>query len=165
MNSEIYGDEEIEYLKTSVKELSRLTFQMESRLNRHFTIDGHLAGSIGEVFASYYYGVILSKASRKKYDGEIDGKSVQIKMTQRNSVDIKSTPDYIIVLYIRITEDEVEAYEVFNGPGIIAIGDNVDNSNGWKTISINKLARRNESVSNEQRIKQVHRIQSYMDKK
>ena len=41
---------------------------------RHFTLDGHLVGSIGEVMASYYYGIELYAASAVAHDGEIDGK-------------------------------------------------------------------------------------------
>lgn len=40
---------------------------------RHFTPDGHLAGSLGEALASYHYGVELSPASAHCHDGKCGG--------------------------------------------------------------------------------------------
>ncbi len=160
-NKKIYDENDIEFLKSSVRGIAELTNQMENNLDRHFTIDGHLAGSIGEVLASYYYGISLSKANRKKYDGDVEEKAVQIKMTQRDAVDITEIPDYLIVLFIRISKDEVEAYEVFNGSGIIAVGNDKDNKNGWKRISLKKLHERNAKVPEVDRIEAVHVIKKY----
>ena len=50
---------------------------------RHFTPDGHLVGSIGEVLVASYYGLELLPASSQTHDAKSDsGKMVQIKATQ-----------------------------------------------------------------------------------
>ncbi|MBR3537697.1 MAG: hypothetical protein IKN79_01325 [Eubacterium sp.] len=65
---------------------------------RHFTLDGHLVGSIGEVMAAYYYGIELYKASTEKHDGVINDREVQIKITQQDDIVICAEPDYLIIM-------------------------------------------------------------------
>ena len=81
---------------------------------RHFTLDGHLVGSIGEVIVSYYYGISLYKASIPTHDGVVDGKKVQIKITQQENIGINEEPEYLLVLYLTKKGD---VYEVYNGRG------------------------------------------------
>ncbi len=81
---------------------------------RHCTLDGHLVGSIGEVMAAYHYDITLCKASKAVYGGEIDGKKVQIKITQQDNIVISYVPEYLIVLYLNRSG---EIYEFYNGPG------------------------------------------------
>lgn len=46
---------------------------------RHFTPDGHLVGSLGEVWAAHLSGMTLAPASNRGYDGTCpDGQQVQI---------------------------------------------------------------------------------------
>lgn len=73
-----------------------------------------IVGSIGEVFAAYYYGIELYTASTEVHDGQVDAKRVQIKMTQQDRVAISNEPEYLIVLYLRKNGD---IFEVYNGPG------------------------------------------------
>lgn len=129
--------------------------------NRHFTLDGHLLGSIGEVYAAERFGIHLYTSSKKAHDGWIgmpDGtrRRVQIKVTQactkRKVVPISHEPDYLIVLSV----DEKGIFnEVYNGPG-----DKVWNlvrgrprpSNGQYQIPISKLRELNTSVPTDDRI-------------
>ena len=79
--------------------------------HRHFTLDGHLIGSIGEVYAAERYGIRLFTSSTPKHDGESpDGRLVQIKATQRGSVALNENPDYLIVLSIDSQGEISEAY-------------------------------------------------------
>ena len=93
---------------------------------RHFTPDGHMVGSIGEALGGYYYGIKLHKASNTQHDGEVDGKQIQIKATQRDRIAISSCPEYLLVL--RIFEDGTFAEE-YNGLG----------SPVWDLVSHKKL--------------------------
>lgn len=69
--------------------------------HRHFTLDGHLIGSIGEVYAAERYGIDLFISSTPRHDGTSpDGRLVQVKATQRSSVALNENPDYLIVLKI-----------------------------------------------------------------
>ena len=121
--------------------------------NRHFTLDGHLLGSIGEVYAAERYGIKLYTSSAETHDGEAkDGRLVQIKVTQRKSIGIGSEPAYLLVLHI----DEMGGFhEVYNGPGG-PVWDLVRNKpmpkNGQYQISLSKLTKLDAEVKGEDRI-------------
>ena len=124
-----------------------------ARYERHFTIDGHLLGSIGEVYAAERYGIELLKSSSKTHDGvSADGRLVQIKVTQRKSVALSSEPNYLLVLHV----DEGGKFdEVYNGPGSSVwdlVRDKRLPKNGQYQISLTKLAGLNASVSEDDRI-------------
>ena len=87
-------------LEEKIRELYRIIAELEKAYpGRHFTPDGHLVGSIGEVYAAEKYGLKLLAASAEKHDAETaDGRMVQIKITQTGHVSIYSEPDYLIVL-------------------------------------------------------------------
>ncbi len=102
----------VKIIYDAVNELERM-FEKNGK-KRHFTPDGHMVGSIGEVLAAYHYGVELFDASYEKHDGKVDGRYVQIKATQRSSIAISSSPDYLLVLKI---SNEGIGEEIYNGPG------------------------------------------------
>lgn len=55
--------EEMELVRSKIQELIKIVSELETEFpGRHFTIDGHLVGSIGEVMAAYYYGIELYDA-------------------------------------------------------------------------------------------------------
>jgi hypothetical protein len=118
---------------------------------RHFTLDGHLIGSIGEVLAAYQYDIDLFYASRETHDGKTrDGKQVQIKATQRNQVGLRSKPDYLLVLQIN---SNGTSEEIFNGPGELA-WNNVGKpqKNGQRSISVAKLRKLSETIQGSDRV-------------
>lgn len=144
-------------LRRKVGELVQIVNELEEAYpGRHFTLDGHLVGSMGEVLAEYYYGVELYKPSAKKHDGCVRGKEVQIKATQRDVVLLGEEPDYLLVLYLANTG---AAFEVYNGPGKLA-WDSVENKDmrGYKHLRINKLMELDSLVKDEDRIPQVNGI-------
>ena len=103
-------------LTSIINELYELTTRLEKMYpGRHFTPDGHLVGSIGEVFAAERYGISLFTAGCETHDGKApDGRLVQIKATQRRSVGIYEEPEYLLVFSI---DAEGRLSEVYNGPG------------------------------------------------
>lgn len=105
---------------------------------RHFTLDGHLVGSIAEVIASYMYDLELLPSSQQCHDGKCHrtGINVQIKGTQRNRVAMYGEADHLIVLLLA----NGFAEEVYNGPGESpwsAAGPMA--KNGQRSISVRKL--------------------------
>ena len=136
----IYSQEQIDNLKEYLSRIHKIIGKMDNEFGRHFTMDGHLLGSAGEMFASFYYGIELAKASTKTYDGKLDGKEIQIKITQGTSIEVKGIPEYLIVLKIEWPNDIIEIYEVYNGPGEMALQGRGENSNKERSISINKLS-------------------------
>ncbi len=83
---------------------------------RHFTPDGHMVGSIGEAVAAYYYGITLFTASAKGHDGKADGRLVQVKATQAKMITISSEPEFLLVLKIGSTTNEVRGIETGDYP-------------------------------------------------
>ena len=66
--------DEMIIIREKVHSLIKIVRDLEKAFpGRHFTLDGHLLGSIGEVLAVYYYGVDLYEASTPKHDGYVDG--------------------------------------------------------------------------------------------
>jgi hypothetical protein len=130
----------IKEIPSLVKQLYQITHRLEHLFaGRHFTPDGHLVGSLGEVLAAYLYGLELLPASTEGYDAlSKEGKKVQIKATQVNGVALRSEPEHLIVLKIH---KDGTAVEVFNGPGYIpwnAAGKM--QNNGQRPISLMKLS-------------------------
>ena len=147
----------VEKLRGKIAELVKIVNALEKTYpGRHFTLDGHLVGSMGEVLAEYYYGVELFPASTPKHDGRVNGKDVQIKATQRDVVLLGEEPDYLLVLYLANTG---AVFEVYNGPGKLA-WDSVENSDkrGYKHLRINKLMELDSLVKDEERIPQIKGI-------
>lgn len=81
---------------------------------RHFTPDGHMVGSIGEVLAAHYYGIELYSASNGVHDGRCGSLQVQVKTTQRNRVALTSKPEHLLVLKL---SPNGAFEEIYNGPG------------------------------------------------
>lgn len=128
-------------LRETIKELYELVGRLENAYpGRHFTPDGHLVGSLGEVYAAERYGLKLFEASYPVHDAETkDGKLVQIKATQGNRIALNDCPDHLIVL--RITKAG-EFEEIYNGPGkpIWEMKGKPQKTSQYQ-ISLNKLAK------------------------
>ena len=124
---------------------------------RHFTLDGHLVGSVGEVAAAYHYGIELFPPSTQRHDGFVGGRNVQIKITQTDNVLMGEEPEYLIVLYLARAG---KIYEVYNGPGIIPwkVPGKPD-KRGYKHLRVNKLMSLDGEIKPEDRIAAVHPIE------
>ncbi len=141
-------------LTAIINELYALTARLEKMYpGRHFTPDGHLVGSIGEVFAAERYGISLFTAGCETHDGKApDGRLVQIKATQRRSVGISEKPDYLLVFSI---DDEGRLSEVYNGSGLPVwqlFSGKKRPKNGQYQVSLTRLRELNERVSSRDRI-------------
>ena len=148
------------WLKEKVRELLRIVSELERRFNdRKFSLDGHLLGSIGEVIAERIYNIKLEKASHKLHDGIVDGRNVQIKITQIDTVDVKGIPEYLSVLFLH--KETQDVFEVYNGPGSIALEGAKKYSNQEYHISLNTLLDRDDTVCESDRIKETVSIEKW----
>lgn len=123
-----------------IRKIYEITRELEEMFpGRHFTPDGHMVGSIGEVIAAEEYGFELFEASHPVHDARTqDGKLVQIKATQGDRIAIGERPECLIVLKIN-RDGGFE--EVYNGPGDIAwslVGKR--QKNGQCYVSLAKLS-------------------------
>ena len=112
---------------------------------RKFTLDGHIVGSIGEVFAKDMYGLELLPNSTERHDAKTkSGKYVQIKATQGKRVALRSKPKHLIVLKLNTNG---KAEEVYNGPGHLAWKNTgAIQKNGQRSIGLAKLRSLMDSV-------------------
>ena len=154
-----YTKKQIDDLKKKYVELRCLISGLDTEYERHFTLDGHLVGSIGEVLASYYYGIDLSRSGSKVHDGSVDGKLVQIKVTQGRAVVIKDKPEFLLVLLIKENGD---ICEVYNGPGDIAfeVASKQDGYNHHH-MQVSSLIKQSKKVGEDLRLKQKHKVSQY----
>ncbi len=153
-----YTYDKMERIQKKVQQLIGIVNELEKDFpGRHFTLDGHRVGSIGEVMASYHYGIELYLASAKDHDGEINGKKVQIKITQQNNIVIHQEPDYLIALYLNKNGN---VYEIYNGPGK-APWDTASKTDRYNNrhMSVSKLMKLDQQVSPDLRIKSIHSIE------
>ena len=153
-----YTDEKMNMIKQQVQRLVEIVAQLEAEFpGRHFTLDGHLVGSIGEVMAAYYYGIELYAASTEIHDGEVDGKKVQIKISQQDNIVINHEQDYLIVLYLNRNGN---IYEVYNGPGKLPWESaSKRDSHNNKHMRVNKLMELDKDVDECRRITQINHIE------
>jgi hypothetical protein len=126
---------------------------------RHFTPDGYLVGSLGEVMAAYYYyyyGPKLLPAPAEGHDARTQGGTLaQIKAAQGSRVSLRSEPNHSIVL--RLTRHGY-AEGVFKGPGKLAWDQaGRKQSNGQCPISLVKLRVLMPEVPPKSKLPIVHR--------
>jgi hypothetical protein len=135
----------IRQLYTVVSELERLF------PGRKFTPDGHLVGSIGEVFAAHYYGLELLPASAPTHDAtSSDGILVQIKATQGKTVGLRAEPDHLLVLGL-FRDGSFE--EIYNGPGdLVWEAAGKLQKNGQRPIGVSKLRGLMDSVASSSQV-------------
>jgi hypothetical protein len=131
-----------------VKQLYTTVNELEAMFpGRHFTPDGHMVGSLGECMVADAYNLELMTASNKGYDALAkNGKQVEIKATQANTVAFRSQPEHTIV--IKINPDGTFD-EIYNGPGTLVWAQFVDKkrpSNGQYQITLGKLMKIMETV-------------------
>ncbi|MFA5893992.1 MAG: hypothetical protein WC903_08550 [Candidatus Margulisiibacteriota bacterium] len=147
-------------MSEQVKELIKQIYSAARGLRelfpeRPFTPDGHMVGSIGEMYASQDYGIKLSGITNPIHDGVVNGRKVQVKTTQRSGVELKGETDLLLVLKI----DEDGGYEeIYNGDGVRpwrSLAHRKPTKSGEKSISIKQLKVLNNTVNVIDKIKRV----------
>lgn len=139
-------------IQNLIGQIFKLSEQLSSLTKRPFTPDGHMVGSIGEVYAKEYYGVELYSPSHQGHDGIWKGREVQIKASQRKSVELKGLSDLLLVLKIN-SDGSFE--EIYNGDGKSpwqSLAHRKATRAGEISISFEQLKKLNATVSNENKI-------------
>lgn len=155
--------EKITFLSEKVKELNRITSEMEAVFpEKSFKLDGIIVGNIVEVMTAHAYGMTLYRQSEKTHDGEVDGKKIQIKGTQGNDyISIKEEPEYLLVEYLDKKTGTIQ--EIYNGPGSIAWqAASYSQSVNHYMMRINRLLELDKTVPDDQRIKALVPIEKYV---
>ena len=143
-----------EQFRRCVQRLYELVAELGTMFpGRPFTPDGHMVGSIGECLVADAYGLELMPPSTAGYDAITpSGTQVEIKATQGKSVGFRSCPTHTIVIKI-LPDGSFE--QKYNGPGDL-IWREFDGKptpkNGQHQISLSRLERLGESVSEDQQL-------------
>ena len=132
----------MEFLKQSLRQILKIVDDLENEYKHHdrkFTLDGHLFGSIGEVYACEKYNLKLENSSKKCFDAtDQEGNEIQIKITQRSKVGMRHKPQKLLVL--KLNRENLEFEEIYFNNGEMAWNKaNKMNSSGQKFITLNKL--------------------------
>ena len=141
-----------ERVAETIRRLYALTGELEELLpGRHYTLDGHLVGSIGEALAARWYGLTLYPAGRKTHDAVSEGgREVQIKVTQRSKVALSGEPEYLLVM-----ELHPDGYftEVYNGPGApVWQSMHISPTRRQQPVTLSRLRELQKTVPHEQRL-------------
>jgi len=94
---------DLEFLQQKVIELQTIVSELEERFKnqkRKFTLDGHILGSIGEIYAHLTEDIDLYTPSHPVVDGchkDDINKQVQIKITQGKKILLTSCVDNLLV--------------------------------------------------------------------
>jgi len=126
-------------IEEKIRQLYQIVDELEAAYpDKHFTLDGVLLGSLGEVYARDKYGLTLFKDSHKTHDAiTTDGKLVQIKVTQGDKIGMRSEPDFLLVFQVLRDGSFVEIY---NGAGKRPWEESGKmRSNGQRFISVSHL--------------------------
>jgi len=132
------GPHDLSGLREVISRLSSAVADLERMFpGRHFTLDGHIVGSLGEVIAAHVFGLRLLPPSSKGRDAIApDGRDVEIKLTQGKRVAFREEPAHLIVLSLTSGAFVVE----YNGPGSrvwCACGGR--GSNGQRSVSLSRI--------------------------
>ena len=142
-------------LQSVISELYEVVDKLETKYpGRHFTPDGHMVGSLGEVVAAERYGLELFEASHPVHDAvATDGRLIQIKATQGTRIALNECPDNLIVLHL---SHDGSFEEVYNGPGA-SVWDVCGKmqKTGQRQISLARLRKLQGSVAQDKRIPQL----------
>jgi len=87
-----------------VKSIFQSCRELSRRTGRHISPDGHLVGSLGEVYAAEKLHLQLQTASNAGYDAlDTHGRRVEIKTTTRASISLSThgnTAERLIVIHL-----------------------------------------------------------------
>ncbi|MGY8870740.1 MAG: DUF6998 domain-containing protein [Pseudomonadales bacterium] len=145
----------IEQVPIKIRQIYAIVSELETMFGRHFTPDGHMVGSIGEVLAAFYYDLELYTASAATHDAiSKSGTEVQIKATQSTNIGIRSEPQHIIVLALHKNGSNTEIY---NGPGsLVWKNAGKPQKNGQRSITVSKLKKLMGHVSENERLPRIY---------
>jgi len=150
----------MERLPGLITDLYRITAELERLTGRPFTLDGHLVGSLGEVYAAYIFDLDLQTPSTEGFDALTrDGRTVEIKATQRSSVAIAADgtePDHFVVLSIDAAGYPTVEYNGRAAPVWRVAGKR--QKNGQRRISLKRLGEVMKRIPSDSSLRQVRRM-------
>ena len=135
MEVEPTDDELVRSIFAACAELSR-------RSGRSVSPDGHLVGSLGEIYAAQELGLRLETASNAGFDAvDMQGQRVEIKTTTRSSIGLSASGTLAKrLIVVRLNAETGVAQIIFDSDAAVA-WDRAGNpgKNGQRRISLSRL--------------------------
>ena len=90
-------------VEEKIRQLYQIVDELEAAYpEKHFTLDGILLGNLGEVYAAEKYKLKLLPEASKTHDAiTVDGKHVQIKVTQGRQIGLYEEPESLLVFQVQ----------------------------------------------------------------
>lgn len=110
---------------------------------RPFSPDGHLVGSLGEVFAAEALDLRLMKPSNRGFDAvDPSGRRVEIKATTRTSIALSASGTESERLVVVVFDDRGAGRIAYDGPSeIVWQAAGTPQANGQRQIALSTLNR------------------------
>lgn len=137
-------------------DLVRLIFQacaeLSRRSRRSVSPDGHLVGSLGEIYAAQELGLTLQTASNAGFDAvDSDGRRVEIKTTTRAAISLSTSgtlAERLIV--VQLDAETGSAQIVYDGDAALAWDlAGKPGNNGQRRLYIQKLTQHGSPITNQ----------------
>jgi len=127
-------------------DLVRLIFEacaeLSRRSGRSVSPDGHLVGSLGEIYAAQALGLRLETASNAGFDAvDVDGRRVEIKTTTRASISLSASGTLAQRLIVVQLDVETGAAQIVYDGDAAVVWDlaGKPGKNGQRRVSIKRL--------------------------
>jgi len=129
-----------------IREVFAHCAELSQRFGRPVSPDGHLIGSLGEIYAREQLGLELMGPSNEGFDARTtDGVPVEIKATTRNSISLSSKGTKAEVLVVVRFDEMGQGRIVYNGPTSLAWNlAGMPQRNGQRRLSLSRLTRGSE---------------------
>lgn len=124
-----------------IREVFANCAELSRRFNRPVSPDGHLVGSLGEIYAREQLGLELMGPSNEGFDARApDGVPVEIKATTKNSISLSSNGTKSEMLVVVKFDETGQGRIVYNGPSAVAWElAGKPQKNGQQRLSLSRL--------------------------
>lgn len=131
-----------EKCREQIKKIFQSCYELSMFTQRPISPDGHLVGSLGEVFAASKLGLALAPPSNKGYDAlDEQGRKVEIKTTTRKSISISASGTDATRLVVVVMNQNWDFEIHYDGPAkkVWKLAGPAQ-KNGQRRISLSKIS-------------------------
>ncbi len=131
----------IDDCRVRIRQVFETCHELSMLTRRPISPDGHLVGSLGEIFAAVELGLSLATPSNKGYDAvDARGNKVEIKTTTGRSISLSAAGTEATRLVVVVLDRTGEASIAFDGPAQ-AVWEMAGpaQKNGQRRVSLSKI--------------------------
>ena len=127
--------------RVRIRQVFETCHELSMLTRRPISPDGHLVGSLGEIFAAVELGLSLATPSNKGYDAvDAQGNKVEIKTTTGRSISLSAVGTEATRLVVVVLDQTGEASIAFDGPAqAVWQMAGPAQKNGQRRVSLSKI--------------------------